>query len=117
MPDLYILNGVRYFRLYFACPVCRERGKNTPPAYWTHAGCGGDIYIGSNATYYCPKCDNVLPVGNWKYQCPYHSTSKDEYVSLLYGDLSVAETLGTCLQFVESWGTVWLRELLANLKQ
>lgn len=116
MADLY-RNGVSYYRLYFSCPVCKERGYHTSPSYWTHAGCGGDIYIGSNATYYCTRCNKTLHVKNWKYRCPVHSKSNDEYESLQYGEETLAETLGTCLQFVKIVGISWLNEFLKNLQR
>ena len=39
-------NGVTYFELYISCPVCMDRGNNTPHAYWSHHNnnCNGDIY-------------------------------------------------------------------------
>ena len=114
MADLY-RNGVSYYRLYFSCPVCRERGYHTSPTYWTHAEDGGDIYIGSNATYYCDRCKKVLHVRNWKYKCPTHSSAYDEYVSLEFGVETLAETLGDSLMFVKIAGISWIREFLRNL--
>ena len=115
MADLYT-NGVRYYRLYFACPVCRERGYNTYPFYWTHAYCGGDIYVGSDATYFCGRCKRISHVRNWKYSCPFHSSSYEAHVGLHFGDSTdkLVETLGTCCSFVSLVGLRWINEFLEN---
>lgn len=61
-------NGVTYFELYISCPVCVDRGNNTPHAYWSHHNnnCNGDIYMGENAFYYCKNVElpNMFISGN-----------------------------------------------------
>lgn len=61
---------VEYFQLYIPCPSCIERGKPTQPSYWTHADCGGDLYVGNNAHLYCEKCGKSEIVSKCKFMCP-----------------------------------------------
>ena len=55
------LNGKTYIHVYISCPVCYERGNIHPATHWTHGKivngkeCGGDIYLGEDAYYYCKK--------------------------------------------------------------
>lgn len=114
MADITV-NGVPYFRAYFECPVCRERGLQAPQTYWSHGTDDGDIYIGSDAKYYCSKCEKNSHVMKWEYKCPIHSTSDDDYVGV--GDIAViAEVIGTCMSLVQKTGLAWMRELLKNLE-
>lgn len=116
MADITI-NGVPYFRAFFSCPVCAERGNQAPQSYWSHAKDDGDIYIGSDATYYCDVCgeDSISHVMGWKYKCPIHSTSEEEYVGI--GDIAVlAEVIGTCMSMTTRTGLPWMREFLKNLE-
>ena len=80
-------DGVNYFQLYIKCPVCLEKFgqmEALEPIYWTHdykingTACGGDIYVGDNAYYYCKKCGHTSHVVNWAYKCPKHSGDNDE---------------------------------------
>lgn len=109
-----MINGVEYYRLYFRCPVCLERGIETATSYWTHADCGGDIYVGCDAYYYCDNCDAHSHVMNWAYKCPNHSSSDDEYVGA--GVPAIAECIGTSVQMIKPAGLSWLREFLRNLE-
>ena len=37
------IDGYIYYKLYVACPVCREQGKSRVAVYREHEGCGGNI--------------------------------------------------------------------------
>lgn len=76
-------SGIEYFQLFIPCPSCIEKGKPTQPSYWTHSECGGDLYVGENAFYYCKKCGHTRPVMLWKYSCPNHPDG--EYYSISDG--------------------------------
>lgn len=65
-------DGVEYFQLVIPCPSCLENGKPTQTMTWTHSECGGDMYVGENAFYYCKKCGHTAPVVLWAYSCPTH---------------------------------------------
>ena len=68
-------DGVIYWEGYFACPVCFEGGRNDVPVYWKHYECGGQIYIGDNAKFYCEKCETNYSAFRWEFICPCHSNS------------------------------------------
>ncbi|GIM59639.1 hypothetical protein [Capnocytophaga canimorsus] len=108
--------GYTYFKLKIACPVCRERGITTPQTFWVHAynNCGGEIYIGDNACYYCKKCNHYEHIRTWKYKCPQHSTSDDDYVGL--GSVAaIAEVVSCAGMMVSATGQQWLIKCLENL--
>lgn len=108
-----MINGAAYYRLYFKCPVCLERGNETAPSYWTHATDDGDIYVGADAKYYCDSCKKNEHVMEWAYKCPNHSNSDDEYVGA--GAPAIAEAIGTSIQLVKIAGLPWIKEFLSNL--
>lgn len=116
--------GVNYFQLYIKCPVCLEEFgqiEALEPIYWTHdykvngEACGGDIYVGDNAHYYCKKCGHTSHVVNWAYKCPKHSGDNDEYVSV-----SDLKYLASCLTVAAQitlgpQGVKWLRKFTIAL--
>ena len=118
-------DGVSYFQLYIKCPVCLERGigqlEALEPILWSHdyknnnTPCGGDIYVGDNAYYYCKKCGHTSHVVNWAYKCPRHSGDNDEYVSV--SDLKyLASSLTVAAQIVLGKdGVKWLRKFTIAL--
>lgn len=59
-----------YFQLYCKCPSCYVNGNLVPPIYWVHEGCGGDIFIGDNACFYCNICEKEVNLTNVTYKCP-----------------------------------------------
>ena len=121
------INGVAYYRISFQCSVCLER-ENVPSLnYWTHISCGGDIYVGSNACYYCMKFAPKEHVMKCKYKCP--TCSSIDYNGLgEEGALAIAEAVGIAISgthpgpaevpwFIrEHTCFPWLREFLANLR-
>ena len=111
-------NGHTYFRLYICCPVCLDRGKrDVPIRYWTHYdnNCHGDIYIGDDANFKCTKCGHVSHVENWKYSCPDHSGSSDDFVGA--SAAALAEAVATAGQLVQEAGLDWLQKVLASLQR
>ena len=64
------VDGQLYYRLRMQCPVCLEMGKNPEMKYWTHGGCGGDIYVGEDASFYCRKCNEKGKVIEYGDGCP-----------------------------------------------
>lgn len=109
-------DGYTYFELHIACPVCRERGITTPQTGWVHANnnCGGTIYVGENAYYCCVKCRHTAHVKEWKYKCPSHSTSDDEYIGV-GSSAVIAEVISCAGQMVSEVGQKWLIKFLENL--
>ncbi|MDR1221365.1 MAG: hypothetical protein LBL07_00610 [Tannerella sp.] len=107
-----------YFEAYLACPVCYERGKNSGADYWQHAdnGCGGKLYLGDDAQYYCEKCKRRSHVGKWKYGCPGHSnSSSDELEYHFASNAALASVISCAGQLVNAAGVPWLQEFLHNL--
>jgi hypothetical protein len=110
-------DGYTYFELYVTCPVCREKGIVTPQTQWLHKDndCGGAIYIGDNACYYCDKCEHTGKLKSVKMECPTHSTSDGYYISLDNSTLSIAEVISCVGQMVSEVGQKWLIKFLENL--
>lgn len=109
-------NAVNCYRAYFKCPVCEEREINSPQTYWYHSGCGGNIYLGEDAYYYCDRCDVADMIMAWGYHCPYHSDAEDDYVGV--GDITtLAHVIGTCMSLVTLTGLPWLRKMLGELNK
>lgn len=72
--DSFKIDGVTYIRVEMPCPIDEVyNGHNSH--LWQHAGCGGDMYLGDNATFYCSKCNESIPCILAKFECPYHSNS------------------------------------------
>ena len=110
-------NGTSYYQLYMSCPVCTSRGVSTPQTLWTHYdnNCQGDIYVGDNAYYKCDKCGHSAHVLDWKYNCPSHSSSPDEFVGA--DAASVASTITVAGQLTDKAGIPWLQRFLENLQR
>lgn len=120
MPNLasFSEGGATYYELYITCPVCFNRGNLRPQTYWTHgdSACGsGRLYVGDNAHYYCKGCKKHSHVSNWKYKCPGHSNSTDEYIGVTSGEL--AAVIGLAAQAAGSAGAAWLKRFLDNLDE
>lgn len=73
------MEGIKYYQLLMRCPVCVERDWPTSEEFWYHAKCGGDIYLGDNATFYCSKCHEIIPCSLANFQCPTHGSRSEEY--------------------------------------
>lgn len=118
MADVHIngiaKDGYSYFQLYIKCPICNQEGRPAPPEFWIHGDCGGDIYIGENACYLCKDCGYTDHLMKWKYWCPNHSKSDDEYVELT-DKAEYADVVAAAGQLVKTAGIPWLTTLLKNL--
>ncbi len=105
--------GYTYFQLHISCPVCHDRGLNTPQSGWVHNGCGGAIYIGDDAHYQCKSCNYNKHVKEWKYGCPSHSGDSIEYVKA--SSQGLAQAVSTAGQMVNATGIAWLQAFLGNM--
>lgn len=112
-------NGISYFQLFISCPVCYDNGKNTPHSFWTHYdnNCGGDIYLGENASYLCRKCGYGAHAMKWKYGCPEHSNMDDELSFKVATPAALAGVIACAGQMVTETGITWLQSFLANLEK
>lgn len=111
--DKFQENGVSYFKLCIACPVCNQEGRNTERAFWKHYNCEGDIYVGDNAFYKCKKCGRSSHVREWGYNCPQHSNSPEEFVKA--GSAAIASVMSCAGQMVSACGQQWLLKFMCNL--
>jgi hypothetical protein len=107
-------SGHTYFELHISCPVCYDRGMNTPQSNWTHHGCGGSIFLGDDAYYWCDSCDHKSHVRMWKYGCPNHSSGAD-YEFITASSIAVAQAISTAGQMVSETGVAWLQSFLSNM--
>jgi hypothetical protein len=115
MNKINIGNNI-YFEAYLACPVCHERGKNGAATYWEHYGCGGQMYLGDDANYYCASCKQRSHVGKWKYGCPDHSNAgSDELDFQFASNAALASVISCAGQLTTAAGVPWLQKFLQNL--
>lgn len=78
--DEFVHDGVHYYHFLSRCPVDSSRGHGAP-SFWMHGGCGGDIYIGDDATFYCKSCGMKFPISHARFDCPTHSQVEDYTIS------------------------------------
>lgn len=108
--DQIVLDGVTYLRLYAKCPVCRYLGLDTPPTFWYHKQCGGEVYIGNNAKFFCKECGQSSHVSKTKFSCPNHCECEEETI-----EFSIIEENSPSFcpgSIVSLAGITWLREFL-----
>ncbi len=114
--DSFKRGSATYFRLEIKCPVCNQRGNQTPPTLWYHGTDEGDMYIGDDANYECKLCGENKFIMDWAYWCPNHSTTPDDYVQVT--DIAViADVVSAAGQLVTQAGIPWLQTLLSNLER
>ena len=105
--------GRTYFQLRISCPVCIDRGHNSPRSYWVHYDCGGTMFIGDNAHFSCVECDQNNHVRNWSFNCPFHTNTEER--TLKYSNRTgVAQAVSTAAQMVHDTGHRWLIEFMTN---
>lgn len=105
-----------YFEAYLACPVCFERGRNGGATYWEHHACGGQMYLGDDAQYYCKKCEQRSHVSKWKYGCPDHSNSDSGKLDFQFAsNATVAAVISCAGQLTTAAGVPWLQKFLNHL--
>ena len=117
--DRIKIDDVVYYRLYVRCPECLEQGRHVNQDFWTHADCGGDIYIGDNAHFFCNRCKTTVPILNCSYECPNHSRMKND--CLIRTNPSRRNHYDVhsrvIVQFVRYAGIPWLRRLIENFEK
>lgn len=106
------MNGYTYFELYFSCPVCQSQGRNTPHSFWSHHECGGRMYVGDNAHYWCDNCGDNSHVKKWKYGCPHHGGGY-EFLSVDAG--TIASVIAMAGMLTGEAGVGWLQAFLSHL--
>ena len=84
-----------------------------PHVYWQHHECGGDVYVGDDACYKCRKCGEKSHVSDWKYNCPGHCDSSDNFVGA--SCQAYASVIARAGQMTALVGVAWLHRFLANL--
>ncbi|MDR2406549.1 MAG: hypothetical protein LBE13_00325, partial [Bacteroidales bacterium] len=70
--------------------------------------------VGENAYYYCEACSHTEFVKEWRYKCPSHATSDNEYVGV--GTIAtIAEIISCSGQMASAVGQQWLIKFMQNL--
>lgn len=106
-----------YYQLYCKCPKCCENGSNVPPLFWEHEGCGGDIYIGENACFYCNLCEKEVNLTNVTYKCPICDNVSNGSINFspdAFGG-SCLSSVSFAAQMVRYFGIEFLKNLLKKL--
>lgn len=107
--DDFILDGVHYYRFYASCPKHSDRLND----YWIHDECGGDIYIGDDATFYCKSCGKKTNIFHASFNCPCCSYEKNFIVSFQHkGYYDVTAAIGGMIRYTSIH---FLQSLLKNL--
>ena len=114
------VDGRLYYRVRMQCPVCLEMGKNPEMKYWTHGDCGGDLYVGGNAYYFCSRCDDFGHVTAYGYSCPIHNTGEQkEYLkvkNIKYIGVAIA-TAAQAMAGNDEASLAFLEEFVINLRK
>lgn len=108
-------NGVLYYQMYTRNPICVECGKETPPLFWKHNECGGDIYIGNNAHLYCEKCGALFHHSHMKIHCKSDGCCDTVFVSETNDENYYDHLIGCAGYLIKHTGLPWLKELLYNM--
>jgi len=112
MNDMKKIEGREYYTLIMRCPACIANGKSGGiPGQWYHHNCGGKIWVGDDAFYYCETCSSRTHVKNWTYWCPEHSPGQ----FLGTGSSHIANAISTSGQITSIAGRQWLMRFLENL--
>lgn len=116
--DKFEENGVQYVQLYASCPTCREEGRSKPNTLYSHHACGGDMYIGDNATIKCKKCGVSHHINKWQFGCQQCNNLSD---GVLYerkdeATMSLAEAMSISGMMVTECGFLWLSRFMANIE-
>lgn len=111
------INGIVYYRLYVPDPVAEDRNITSVVDFWQHDECDGDIYIGSNAHFYCSGCGRKIPIINAGWKSPTMYNVEDNYISFdNNGALPSMQTLiGGLARMVNTTGLKWFRELIYSI--
>lgn len=111
------LDSNLYIEAYLACPVCFEQGRNGAAGYWEHDGCGGKMYLGDDAKYFCQKCKQRSHVSKWKYGCPGHSKADSEELDFQFASNATLASMMSCAgQLTTAAGLPWLKKFMDNLE-
>lgn len=108
-----------YYHLYVKCPECLKQERQVNPDFWKHADCGGDIYIGDNAHFFCNKCNTTVPILNCSYECPNHSVMKTDCLIRTCPSRRDHYDVHSIVigQFVRYAGIPWLRRLIESFEK
>lgn len=79
--DEFVHDGVHYCHFLSRCPVDCSQAPHVIPSFWKHDKCGGDIYIGDDATFYCKSCGMKFHISHARFECPEHSQVEDYTIS------------------------------------
>lgn len=110
-PSTFTKEGICYYRIQHNDSYHSNYGNVT----WIHSGqCGGEIFLGDNATCICNKCGAHAPIIYWN---PQNQTdTKIQYVKIDMGHrFSYQEILAIAGNLSMEAGIKWLRDFTRNL--
>lgn len=112
------LDNNLYIEAYFSCPLCIEQGKKVAPVYWKHHSCGGKMYLGDDANYFCQKCKQRSRVGQWEYRCPDHSNTDSAVLDFQIASNATLNyfPMSVVTQLITTAGLPWFRKFMNNLE-
>ena len=70
-----MFGNIQKVRFKSACPAhnCKNKNIENIEYYWTHANCGGALYLDNRAMLTCDRGDAEDYIFNWKFDCGYRS--------------------------------------------
>lgn len=112
-------DGIKFYPLYCSCPVCLNRGNQTPHYYWHHGNnCGGQILIGNNGKFLCSKCYATSDMRNWKIFPDCENNHKNnEIIESSDQVADLATYLAFIAQMIQTTGIAWIQECLTNVQK
>lgn len=113
------MNGQPYYELYMACPICTNRRQCDAATYWKQSSCGGKIYVGDNANFYCEKCGERKHWSNCRFHHCHINESKVVINEITFESPSVsfAEAISISGDLVIAAGLPWLTKLFHNIER
>lgn len=96
--DSFERNGVTYIRLDMRCPNHEASFRaDKGHQYWQHKNCGGDIYLGDNATLLCYRDNYSFPLKFAKFECPICTRTAEGFIISNSDKSNTVSDLFSCL--------------------
>lgn len=78
------MSSNQWYLFFCRCPVygCEDSDRKK----WTHADCGGMLYVNYDAFLGCGECGLIFPIFSWNFKCDGHGGYYEEVsqMGLLY---------------------------------
>lgn len=90
------------------CPICTHEHEFYSEK-WTHAGCGGVLYLDDNAIVHCETCGKEAPISKMYMSCDKHKIIKP-------AKRQIVSAITTGRMCDDNDAAAWLIRLLKKIK-